>query len=234
MHAYEAPSSVKDRVVKRMGKLSTHDVIAANRCALVVIDMQNYFCAEGFAAEVPLAREIVHNINHLANVMRPAGGTVVWVQATAFGANETWGNFQKEMLSPKRQQERLAGLDEAAEGFQLFPALDVRPDDMRIKKIKYSAFIAGSSDIDERLKSQNIDTLLITGTLTNVCCESSARDAMMLGYKAVMLSDANATLTDEEHAASLNTFMMFFGEVMSTDEACSRLVPIAAAKAASR
>lgn len=69
------------------------------------------------------------------------------------------------------------------------------------------------------LHARGIDTVLIAGALTNVCCESSARDAMMLDYKVVMISDANATMTDAEHAASLNTFVMFFGDVLSTDEA---------------
>jgi ureidoacrylate peracid hydrolase len=53
-----------------------------------------------------------------------------------------------------------------------------------------------SSDIDAQLRSRGIDTLLIAGTATNVCCESTARDAMMLDYRVIMLSDANAT--DEE------------------------------------
>ncbi|MGB8057805.1 MAG: isochorismatase family protein, partial [Pseudolabrys sp.] len=58
------------------------------------------------------------------------------------------------------------------------------------------------------------ETLLITGTVTNVCCESTARDAMMLDYRVVMLSDGNASLTDEEHTASLNNFLVFFGDVV--------------------
>ena len=67
--------------------------------------------------------------------------------------------------------------------------------------------------------------MLVTGTLTNTCCELTARDAMMLDYRVVMLSDSNASLTDEEHAASLNNFMIFFGDVMSTDETIAKLVP---------
>jgi len=74
--------------------------------------------------------------------------------------------------------------------------------------------------------------VLITGTVTNVCCESSARDAMMLDYRVIMLSDANAALTDEEHTASLNSIMLFFGDVMTTDEAVGRLVPAASRKTA--
>jgi ureidoacrylate peracid hydrolase len=229
MHRYEAPARVKNRVVRRMGKLLAHDAIEGSRTALVVLDMQNYFCAEGFPVEVPIAREIVPNINRMAGALRAAGGVVVWVQTTTAGALEHWRNFQKGMLSPERQQERLAGLDERSEGYKLYSSLDVLPGDMRIKKIMYSAFINGSSDLDLQLRGRNIETVLIAGTLTNVCCESSARDAMMRGYNAIMLSDGNATLTDTEHAAALNTFMMFFGDVMSTDQAVERLTPNVAA-----
>ncbi len=96
-------------------------------------------------------------------------------------------------------------------------------DDLRLKKVKYSAFIQGSSCIDATLKTRDIDTVLIAGTLTNVCCELSGRDAMMLGYKVALISDCNATLTDEEHSAALDTFMMFFGDVMNSNEAVARL-----------
>jgi ureidoacrylate peracid hydrolase len=232
MHKYVAPQSVKDRVLRRQGKLISHDTIEAGRTALVVVDMQNYFCAEGFPAEVPLARAIVPNINRLAKAMRAKGGTVVWIQTTSTGALEHWSNHHKYMLTPERARRRLAGLDEASEGFKLFPQLEPLAADLRVKKIKYSALIQGSSDLDAQLKSRAIDTQLIAGTATNVCCESSARDAMLLDYRVIMLSDGNATWTDEEHAATLNSFMIFFGDVMSTDEAIGRLVPAAQRKSA--
>jgi ureidoacrylate peracid hydrolase len=232
MHDYVIPQAVKDRVIRRQGKLLSHDTIDAARAALVVVDMQNYFVAEGFAAEVPAARAIVPNINRMAKAMRAAGGAVVWVQTTAAGALEHWGNHHRHMLTPDRRQKRLTQLDEAHDGFKLFPALEPLAADLRIKKVKYSAFIAGSSDIDAQLKSRSIDTLLVTGTVTNVCCESTARDAMMLDYRVIMLSDGNASLTDEEHAASLNNFLIFFGDVMITDEAAARLVPVAQRKSA--
>jgi ureidoacrylate peracid hydrolase len=232
MHDYVIPQAVKDRVIRRQGKLLSHDTIDAARAALVVVDMQNYFVAEGFAAEVPAARAIVPNINRMAKAMRAAGGAVVWVQTTAAGALEHWGNHHRHMLTPDRRQKRLTQLDEAHDGFKLFPALEPLAADLRIKKVKYSAFIAGSSDIDAQLKSRSIDTLLVTGTVTNVCCESTARDAMMLDYRVIMLSDGNASLTDEEHAASLNNFLIFFGDVMTTDEAAARLVPVAQRKSA--
>jgi ureidoacrylate peracid hydrolase len=232
MHNYAIPQSVKDRVIKRQGKLLSHDSIDAGRTALVVVDMQNYFVAEGFAAEVPKARDIVPNINRMAKALRAAGGTVVWVQTTATGALEHWTNHHKHMLTTDRVEKRLAQLNEGHDGFKVYPKLEPLPSDLRVKKIKYSAFIAGSSDIHAQLTSRGIDTLLITGTVTNVCCESTARDAMMLDYRVVMLSDGNASLTDEEHAASLNNFLIFFGDVMTTDEATSRLVPAAQRKTA--
>jgi ureidoacrylate peracid hydrolase len=232
MHRYVTPQSVKDRVLTRQGKLFSHDTIEAARTALVVVDMQNYFVAQGFAAEVPAARDIVPNINRMANALRGAGGTVVWIQTTAAGAFEHWGNHHRYMLTPQRQEKRLTQLDESHEGFKLFRSLEPQPGDLRVKKVKYSAFIAGSSDIDAQLKSHGIDTILVTGTVTNVCCESTARDAMMLDYRVVMLSDGNASLTDEEHAASLNNFMIFFGDVMTTDDVIARLVPMAQRKMA--
>jgi ureidoacrylate peracid hydrolase len=141
MHNYVIPQAVKDRVIRRQGKLFGHDTIDAARTALVVVDMQNYFVAEGFAAEVPAARGIVPNINRMAGALRAAGGTVVWIQTTAKGALETWGNHHKHQLTPERVKNRLTQLDEAHDGFKVFPGLDVAPGDMRIKKVKYSAFI---------------------------------------------------------------------------------------------
>jgi ureidoacrylate peracid hydrolase len=232
MHRYVVSDAIQERLLRRQGKLVSHDTIDAARTALVVVDMQNHFVAEGFPAEIPISREIVPTINRLAKAMRAAGGHVLWIQTTATGALEHWGNHHKYMLTPERAAKRLASLDESAEGFNLYPALEVLPSDLRVKKIKYSAFIPGSSDIDAQLKTRGIDTVIITGTATNVCCESTARDAMLLDYRVIMLSDANAASTDEEHAATLNSIMLFFGDVMTADEAIGRLVPVASRKSA--
>ena len=225
MHDYVVPDLVRSRALRRQGKLVSHDTIDAARSALIVIDMQNYFVAEGFPLEVPVAREIVPNINRLATAMRDVGGTVVWVQTTATGGMERWGNHHRYTLSAEGARVRLANLDEAAEGFKLYPALEPAPGDARVKKITYSAFIAGSSDLDALLRRRGIETVLIVGTVTNVCCESSARDAMILDYRVIMVSDANAALTDEEHAATLNSFLVAFGDVMTSDDVIQRLTP---------
>ncbi len=196
----------------------------APRAALVVVDMQNHFVAPGFPSEVPAARAIVANTNRMGSAMRAAGGTVIWIQTTSVGALEHWGNHLRHGLRPEVAQRRQASLAEDAEGFKLYRELATSPTDLRVKKIKYSALIPGSSNLHEVLTRGGIETLLIAGTTTDVCCASTARDAMMLDYRVAMLSDANATWTDEEHAATLNNFNIFFGDVMTTDEAIARLV----------
>lgn len=87
-----------------------------------------------------------------------------------------------------------------------------------MEKRRYSAFIEGSSDLPQRLRAQSYDTVLIAGTVTNTCCESSARDAAMLNFKTVMVADACAANSDEEHNASLAAFYLIFGDVMTVEE----------------
>lgn len=232
MHPYTIPAFVKDRVVRRQGKLVGHDSIDAARTALVVVDMQNYFVAEGFPLEVPYARGIVPNINRLARELRAAGGSVIWVQTSTAAALRYWANHHTHMLSPERSKSRLAHLDEEAEGFALYPQLEALPTDLRIKKVTYSAFTPDTANINAQLRSRGIESLLITGTVTNVCCESTARDAMLLDYRVIMVADGNASLSDEEHAASLNNFLCYFGDVLNTDEVISRLVPAKARQTA--
>jgi ureidoacrylate peracid hydrolase len=87
-----------------------------------------------------------------------------------------------------------------------------------VPKNRYSALIPGASQLERVLRSFGIQNLLIAGTKTNVCCESTARDAMMLDYNVVMVSDCLAALSDDEHRASLETFIQQFGDVMSADE----------------
>ena len=126
MHPYTIPAFIKDRVIRRQGKLLSHEVIDAARTALVVVDMQNYFVAEGFPLEVPVARQIVPNINRLARALRAAGGTVVWVQTTSNGALEHWANHHNRMLTPEKSKTRLEQLDEASKGFALYPTRSSR------------------------------------------------------------------------------------------------------------
>jgi ureidoacrylate peracid hydrolase len=222
MHKIEFPDHVLKRVRTRRDKLHIYDKLSGPSTALVVIDLQNVFMQRGMALEVPFAREIVPNVNRLANAIRGAGGTVAWVQMTFNGIANAWPAYVQR-LSPQLRESAIAELQRGTEGHALYPDLDVQPNDVMAEKTRYSAFIQGASDLDRRLRQRGIDTLVVVGTLTNVCCESTARDAMMLNYKTILVSDANATLTDEEHNAALANVLVTFGDVLSTDETIASL-----------
>jgi ureidoacrylate peracid hydrolase len=104
---------------------------------------------------------------------------------------------------------------------KLWTELSFSKEDLKVSKNRYSALIAGSSPLEKILKERGVDTLLVAGTKTNVCCECTARDAMMLDYKVVMLSDCTAALSDEEHLATLENMIQQFGDVRTADEALS-------------
>ena len=101
--------------------------------------------------------------------------------------------------------------------------LEVADADHTVIKNRYSALIAGSSQLERLLRSLDIDTVLIAGTKTNVCCESTARDAMMLDFKVVMLSDCCAALSDDEHRSALENIFQQFGDVSTAEEALRKL-----------
>ena len=219
MHPAGLPQEIVERLFRRRGRLHLFETLDAKRTALAVIDMQHSFVAEGAPSAVATAREIVPNINRLAAVLRRAGGTVAWVQATYTKSGPGyWPLFFDHMVSPQLSGEILGALTEGSPGHALWHELEVHDADLRVRKNRYSAFFPGACPLPQLLRDRSIDTVLIAGTMTNVCCEASARDAMMDGFKTVVLADANAARSDGEHVASLATILQFFGDVRSTAE----------------
>ncbi|MEM6461400.1 MAG: isochorismatase family cysteine hydrolase [Pseudomonadota bacterium] len=225
MHQVSIRDEIVDRVVARRGKLHLFERIDARRTALVVIDMQKTFCEEGAPAEVPLSRELIKPINRLATSLRSAGGQVIWVnhanQSSETGSD--WPNFFDYFVAHDVRARTVKSLAPGGEGQQIWPGLDVQSEDLKILKNRYSALIPGSSALERVLRGLGIDMVLITGTKTNVCCESTARDAMMMDFKVVMVSDATAALSDEEHRSALETIIQQFGDVLTVQEVIERL-----------
>jgi nicotinamidase-related amidase len=220
LHPYVISDELRARVLRRTGRQHPFDVLHPAHTALVVIDMQRYFMELGSPAEVSMAREIVPNINRLASGLRALGGHVVWIRTLADGS---WTVYDQSLATPERRARRKNSLKKEAAPYEFWPDLMVETKDAQITKNRFSAFIQEASDLPRYLRSINIDAVLISGTVTQVCCESSARDAMMLNFKTVMVSDALASTSDQEHAASLNTFYGHFGDVQSVDEALASL-----------
>ena len=232
MHKLSIPADLTGRVTEFSGRAHPFDVMQPANTAFVVVDMQNYFMHPDYQGEVPMAREIVPNVNRFAAAVRGLGGRVVWIKNATNDTRESWSVFHDWLMTPKRRDRRYATMDLAHEGHQLWPLLEVKPQDAQIVKKRFSAFIQGSSDIASYLRGRGIDTLLIGGTATNVCCESTARDAMMLNFKVTMVHDCLATYTDEEHNGTLRNIYSLFGDVQTVDEAIASLKRGLAVKAA--
>ena len=208
-----------DRVIARRGRLRWFDALDARSTALIVIDMQETFCAPGAPAEVPASRDIVPAINNLARGLRALGGQVIYVlhANTRAGSRSDWDMFFEHVVAAEVRARTIESLAPGRQ--QVWRGLEQDPDDLVVFKNRYSALISGSSTLERILRSMKIDTLLIAGTKTNVCCESTARDAMMLDFRTIMVSDCCAALSHDEHRATLETFIQQFGDVLTGPEA---------------
>lgn len=221
-HEFSWPQYVIDRVMAKRGRLHVYERFAPKETALLVVDMQNFY-----VAEVATARAIVPNINRLAQAMRARGDPVVWVCMTA-GKDGTslWTLYHEHFFTDAKGRNHRDQLSEGAQGHRLYAGLDVRPSDLRCWKTRFSPFVPGSSALDSILRARAIRNLIVAGTATNMCCETTARDAMMLDYRVIMVSDANAARYDEDHAAGLTSFYQSFGDVRTTDDVVDNVLAI--------
>ena len=209
--AMQHPSKLNEKVVAkviaRRGRLHAFETLEPRRTALVVIDLNLASVEQDDACKAMIPR-----INALATALRKHGGLVAWVrtefrltpQATAqYGIDAS--RFAAE-------------LDPNGTGAQLWPGLVVEMADVQAMKRGASAFFPGKCELPETLSARNVEHVLIAGTVTNVCCESSARDAVELGFHVTMVSDACAGHSHGLHEATLNTFYRSFGDVRPCDD----------------
>jgi ureidoacrylate peracid hydrolase len=218
MHKPAISPDVIRRVTERRGGLRVFDSIICERTAHIVVDLQNGFMAPGAVAEIGTAREIVPNVNRVSDAVREAGGLVVYIQNTIDDRTiESWSTYFNHFCSPERRARMIATFTEGAEGHAIWPGLEVLPRDLKVQKYRFGAFAPGASDLHAILRARAIDTLIVTGTASQVCCESTARDAMMLNYKVFFIADGNATYNDEEHNATLSAMAHTFCDVVDTE-----------------
>jgi ureidoacrylate peracid hydrolase len=223
MHNSFIPLSVLERVSAMRGGLKP-TVLDPARTAHVVVDLQVGFMEPGGLVEVPIARDIVPQVNALARALRAAGGINAFIRFTADPDEAQWWG---PMYDPMPEDYRRMFFREFGVGghaHALWSELDVAPDDLIVDKTRFSAFIPGTCELDAKLKARGIDTLIVTGTVTNCCCESTVRDAMQMGYKVLFVQDGNASFDDDAHNATLaNLAGLFFAEVVTAEEAIARL-----------
>ena len=204
---------------QRGGRTALFDRLDLSRTAHVIVDMQNGFMEPGAPVEVPVARDIVANVNAISRAVRAAGGTNVFLLMTVDQDSlQSWSNWFKYFHTA----ETTAGFEDSfgrgRHYHALWPQMDVAEGDLFVDKTRFGAFVPGASPLHEVLQARGIDTLIVTGTLSNCCCESTARDAMQMNYKLVFVTDANAALTDAAHNATLDNMCMIFADVRPTSE----------------
>lgn len=219
----EVSDFVKERLARIRGGLRLYKELQPDDTALVVIDMQNAFVAEGGVIEVPASREIIPVINRMAAECRDLGVPVIWIRSHHPPGGADWRHFFDHFVRPERREAAAAALSDDAPSSRFHPDMDIRDEDYIVFKNRYSCLIPGSSSLERLLRSLGCDTLLLAGTKTNICVESTARDAMMLDFRVVVLSDATAALTDDEHQASLNVLIQEFADILVTDEVVDEL-----------
>lgn len=195
----------------------------AKRTALLVVDMQNQWVHEQGGYYIPRARALIPNINRLAVALRAQGGTIVWIRSTMTrNGPGAWPQLFEHL-----SEDGVAEREQLMEGHlmhELCAGLDIRAGDLHVSKNRFSAFIQGSANIEHLLRNERgVDTVLVSGVATHICCESTARDAMMRDFRTVMIEDANDARVEADHRAGLHTFAQVFGAVMRTDDAIARL-----------
>ena len=214
---------VKERLLQIRGDLRIFKDLDPAKTALVAIDMQNAFLEPGGPIPVPSALEIVEPINRAAQGCRELGMPVIWIRSHHPTNGGDWRHFFDHFVRPDRRDSAAAHLSADAHGSQFYPEMDVRDSDFIVIKNRYSCFVPGSSSLERLLRSIGCDTIVLCGTKTNICVESTARDGMMIDLRVVVLSDATSTLSDVEHQASLNVLIQEFADILTVDEVLDEL-----------
>jgi ureidoacrylate peracid hydrolase len=228
MTAYPFPPELVERIVAQRGSLHCYDRLEPPRTALVVVDMQTGFLKEGWPLALDAARDIVPTINRLAQAVRGSGGEVVWVVWRIGPGPEDRGDVFFDSVMGKAAGDHFRTVFAAGhEGQNLWPLLDYRAGEAIIGKTNFSGLSGSRGALERHLRQRGLDTLLIAGTVTNVCCESTAREAAFANFKTIMIADANAGRSELDNLVTYSTFIRVFGDVMTADEVIARLAAAA-------
>lgn len=206
---------IPDWAVERGRTMRLPMAVDPRRTAVLVIDMQNFFLHSASALPVQNVSQLVEAINMVVGAYRAAGSTIMWVQHSFAGAS-------LEAAKEGDCDARAALIGELLPGNAAFD-IDARmariESDTHVVKKTASAFHPNSGcDLAALLEGRDIDTLVVTGIVTNGCCETTARDAAQYGYKILFASDATGAMSDEEHRAALLNLALWFAEVRSAEE----------------
>lgn len=198
------------------------------RSALVVIDMQTVFVAEDEIFGNENARAVIAPINRLVAAMRAAGGRVIWTRQTVSDephlAMPPW---QYDMSDPAVAR-AVASMRAGTASHALHPQMACEHGDPVLDKYRYGAMSCPAGALERLLRAEGTEWLVLVGTLTNVCVESTAREANMRGWKVIVVADACAAVTDAEQDAALLNLRLNFADVKTVAEVLALLGETAA------
>lgn len=213
----------------RGAALNDFPSLERGRTALLNVDMQGAFLAADQPYGNAQARDIVANVNALSAAMRAAGAPVLWTRQTY--------TSEPPLAPPDWQYDPekpgvaagMAALTAGSSGHGLYAGMDVGDGDRVIDKYRYGGFSCPLGALPDELERLGAAMLVITGTLTNCCVESTAREANMAGYKVIVAADATAAVTDAEHNAALLNLRINFADVRRTPELLRMITALTAA-----
>ncbi len=199
--------------------------ITPSKTALLTIDLQNLFVKGYEPISAPDGPRIVERMNRLAAACRRRGILVIYTTHKVRRDMSNLGVFGEIIPQPKF-------ISEDDEATDLYPGVDIQAGDVFLKKARFGAFTG--TDLDLILRGKGIDTVIIGGIATNVCCETTARQANHLEYRVIFLSDGTASrgypdmgfgaMTPEDvQRATCTVIGSYFGEVARVDEVIERI-----------
>lgn len=180
--------------------------ISMGQVALIIVDMQNYFLNPSSTAHIPAAEVILPNIVRLISWARHRSIPVIYTRHAheRSAVNDPMLQFWRDLC--------YEGTPES----ELTQALSPAPNEVTLTKSAYSAF--RGTDLDDRLRTAGIEEIIIGGVMTNLCCETTARDAFQNGYGVHIPSDATAATTEALHLGSLRALAYGFATITQVTE----------------
>jgi len=201
--------------------------LSPSETALIVIDMQREFLEQSSPVDTPRGRAMIPALSELIRKLRAKGVKIIFTRHAHRRDGSDMG-LMAELWPIVRDGTINA---EGSQGTEIHPDLDVHKEDIVITKHRYNAFVG--TDLDMVLRGLGIKNVVITGVLTNACCESTARDAMYRGFRVFFLSDLTATFdipaydggsipADTVQRVVCSTIASWFGEVLTASELMER------------
>lgn len=205
-----------DEYLKSFNRKDQLFTITKNKAALLVVDMQNFVCNPTDGRGLENMDQVIHQTNLMVDLCHKKKIPVIWLRQnfSHMGKDNDAGLYTLFHKSPLSR-----GMFDHGVDTEIFSGMHfLEESDHVVFKNRYSAFAPGSSSLAELLCRLNKNQLLVCGVATNVCVESTVRDAMQHGYQTVVLSDATTTFNDLIHQVSLINIKLFFGDVRTTEE----------------